>query len=240
MKARIALLLICLCGFSYQGFAQGCGVVMEKHYSTYLTESADSSHLYTSVVIDGYGVCQPSASCPCNTAKHTPVATNKIGTVGGTVTGQATCAGCYVSLGNNQQVAATPGQIFNVIGEGDIDCSIVGVFFSQFFNLQIEPAYVRSYGPTPGTGCVYYPSSGVTLCQYAVKSWCTAATSPPDFNLVEIVADKKTLLPFFEDSIGACARTIVPKGPWVCSKGLGLMVSQGNFPFPLGNCTHNP
>jgi hypothetical protein len=109
---------------------QGCGVVMTKNYSIYATASADTTHIYTSVVTDGSASCTPSLACPCNTATHTPKAYNKIGTVGGWGTGTPQCVNCYLSYTNNQSIVATAGVAFPFQASGEVSCSIVGTFFS--------------------------------------------------------------------------------------------------------------
>jgi hypothetical protein len=214
-------------------------VQMTFNCATYHTETADQNNLYTSVLLDGSGTCQPTPDCPCGSATHTPQATNKIGSVGGTITRSRQCVSCYASLQNNQSVAAQNNALFSYSAGGDIVCSLVGESFYQLFNLPLEKAFEMIVGPNPGKNC-QTNSNGVTLCHFSTSPWCTAATSPPDMNVIDYVADQKTLLPFFAENIAGCARTINPKGPWICGYAVGVIVHQGSYGEPLSSCTHNP
>jgi hypothetical protein len=126
---------------------QGCGVVMTKNYSMYATASADTSHIYTSVVTDGSASCTPSLACPCNTATHTPESYNKIGTVGGWGTGTPQCVNCYLSYTNNQNTVATAGVAYPFQASGEVNCSIVGTFFSASL-----PGLNEAQNPNCGSG----------------------------------------------------------------------------------------
>jgi hypothetical protein len=114
--------------------AQGCGLDMTPHYSAYATESTDATNVYTSVLSDGYADFQPSAGCTGQGVTHQPRAYNVIGTTGGWGYGTASCITCYLSYQNDQQVA------YNLAGEddfppwnweGEVFCSVAGVFFSE-------------------------------------------------------------------------------------------------------------
>lgn len=129
--ARASLLLVCLAGTSRVLLAQGCGVVMTRNYSTYTSSSSDGSHIYTSVTVEGSATCSPTLSCPCNTAQHTPKSLNQVGGVGGWLSGSATCVTCYVSLQNNQTLAAAAGTTATLSWGGEIICSIAGTFYSS-------------------------------------------------------------------------------------------------------------
>jgi hypothetical protein len=235
-------LCIAACFFWCQYIAaQGCGVVMSRFYSVYHTETVDQSKVYTSVLLDGYATCTQTLSCPCGSATHHPVVNNKIGTVGGQMTGANTCVSCYMSLQNNQSAPAVAGQRFTYQGGGNVICSIVGSFYSNLFNIQLEVAYTRAYGGSPGTDCFTAPATHVTTCTYAVNDWCNAATSPPDFsqNGGSIRDTSPRPLPIFWDTIATCVRNGT-SGPWLCGHGFGIVVGQGVFPFPLAACTRNP
>lgn len=95
-----------------------------------------------------------------------------------------------------------------------------------------EIAYTRNlYAGGPRTNCVM-TDDGHMICDYPVIPWCTAATSPPDYNPPAIHSE---LHSYFE-SFAACIRFHAP-GPWACSPG----ASPGfdGVP-PLANCTKNP
>jgi hypothetical protein len=127
---------------------QGCGVAMTKNYSVYGTASADSSHIYTSVVTDGSASCTPSLSCPCNSATHTPKSYNKIGTTGGWGTGTPQCVNCYWSYTNNQSIVATAGVPYPFQANGEVDCSLVGAFFAA----SLGPGITEAEHPNCGSG----------------------------------------------------------------------------------------
>jgi hypothetical protein len=128
---RLLLLLVIVGAHSGLVMGQGCGVVMTKNYSVYVSSTSDGSHIYSTVTLEGSASCSPSPACPCNTAVHTPKVKNITGTVGGTQTGPGTCVSCYISQQNNQTVAAAAGSIDTISWEGDITCSIAGFFYGS-------------------------------------------------------------------------------------------------------------
>ena len=138
-------------------FAQGCGVVMTRNYSSYESQSTDGTRIYSSVVVDGNATCDPTIECPCNTAVHTPHAYNKLGSVGGWTVGNGTCPACYISYSNNQSIIATHGVNYTFSGETEIICSIAGTFYSDIFNNQLlrirDSNYIHN-GNTTGA-CIY-------------------------------------------------------------------------------------
>lgn len=114
-----------------RSFGQGCGVVMTQNYSFYDSYSSDGTNIYTSALVEGSANCQPSLGCPCNTATHTPRVLNQLGSVGGWSSGTPQCVNCYISYENDQSIAATEGVEYLFQMEGDILCSLAGLFFSQ-------------------------------------------------------------------------------------------------------------
>jgi len=134
MKAwitRTLLLVVLLAGYSRLAMGQGCGVVMTKNYNAYVSSSSDGSYIYTSVTLEGSATCSQTPSCPCSTATHTPKVLNEVGGVGGWIYGSPTCVSCYVSLQNNQALVAAAGTTSTVTWEGDITCSIAGLFYDK-------------------------------------------------------------------------------------------------------------
>jgi hypothetical protein len=157
--------------------------------------------------------------------------------------GQIVAPCAYISISGNTVLSGaclTNGVGCNVVVSADVFCSILGGLLWQIIsNLRWELAFTMVYGGGPAYGCVPYPN-GVTLCNFTVNNWCTAATSPPDANLngTTYTADQRTLLPFFAETASACVRVGTS---WLCSPiNVGVIVSQGVFPFPLSSCTHNP
>jgi len=175
----ICVVVLCVGG----ALAQGCGVVMVRHYSAYHSESSDGTNFYTSVLTDGYADCTPTPSCPCGTAQHTPYSYNKLGSVGGWAHGNSSCASCYLSYQNNQTFPASPNTIVTFVGEGEVVCSLAGTFFTLSFpSIQIELAYTK--GKFTGTTTELGPD-GTVSC--SVQNWCTAATTPPKCGLASVV-----------------------------------------------------
>jgi hypothetical protein len=252
LTLRLFCLLICMIGFLQRGVAQGCGVLMTKKYNVYNTESVSTTHtqggfsntvVYTSVLTDGYATCQPSPSCPCNSAKHTPSAYNRVYnsriSVGGQLTGTPQCVSCYLSIQNSQSVNTSPGELFNFDSNGQITCSLVGVFFfsSNLFQLEAATTRVISYGPQ--TGC--YSTGTGTNCYYPVNNWCSPASTPPDnnFNGSNLKDAWPITFPAVWDAIAGCAR-IRGLTSWHCTGAIAYIMSQGNPVAPTIDCTHNP
>ena len=184
MKSR---LLFCFClavsalGFIRAGFAQGCIVTMNPTYGTYHNESSDGTKIYTSVLVDGSAGCQPSASCNCSGATHTPEAYNKLGTVGGWSSGTPGCVNCYLSYQNNQSITATPSVQYTFVGEGEVVCSLAGAFYVVSFpTIDVRLAYTKSVV----TSEIENPSGSATCY---TSSWCTPATTPPLCNPSSVI-----------------------------------------------------
>jgi hypothetical protein len=180
MRARsFVCLLLCLLGCVGAAFPQGCGVDMSKYYDMYNTDSAVFQRhgfftmvISTSVLTDGYATCQPSPSCPCGSASHTPSAYNRIynsrTSVGGQLTGTPLCVSCYLSIQNNQTVWASPGEVFSFDATGQVNCTIAGVFFFANSLIDLEAATTRviSYGPHRDTIRLIRHGKGVKRSTY--------------------------------------------------------------------------
>jgi hypothetical protein len=112
--------------------AQGCRTIYFANYSTYTTESSDGTNMYTTVLTDGSTTGgPPGPGCPMGPAFHYATSTNAINSVGGTMNGAHQCVGCYLSVQNNQQVAAADGVGHNVYGVGTVICSVVGTWWGS-------------------------------------------------------------------------------------------------------------
>lgn len=130
-KWLLVLMIGCTFFFPKHLLGQGCGVVMTYHYSSYAATSADASHIYTSVVVDGSGTCENTIECNCSAAIHTPKAYNKIGSAGGWTTFNSTCPACYFSDSNNESIVATPGVVYPFLNQAQVLCSFAGTVFSS-------------------------------------------------------------------------------------------------------------
>ena len=175
---RMFCLVACLVGCLPRGFAQGCGVVMTRNYSSYATESTNGTRIYTSAVVDGSASCSPTISCPCGSATHTPKVENVIGGVGGWGSGTPQCVNCYLSYQNNQNIAATPGVNYTFNWDGEVVCSLAGVFYSvggtDTLSLRVsywgppvtitnDSCYYGSLACSPGTTATCPSGTGVTF-----------------------------------------------------------------------------
>lgn len=215
---RIMCLLACVLGLVRCSLAQGCGVDMTQDYSGYGTYTIDGNNrIYTAVVVDGYATCTPSPDCPCNTATHTPKAYNKLSTVGGWGSGTPGCVTCYLSYQNNQSIAGTPGVTYDFTFAGEIDCSIVGVFWNLLQiieHLKIASTYVQYAGSYNKSSC-----GGSNAVNCAVSNACTAATTPP---LVSYTAVGESIPGNCSINKWVCATIcarINTSDPWSCYLG---------------------
>lgn len=117
--------------------AQSCFSYTDD-YATYTSESTDGSYIYTSVLVDGSGTMTLNTGSGCDfnysNAVHTPIAVNVLvdpsgSPVGGSVAGQPECPNCYLSVTNNQSIAAVPGQNYTFNWSGQVNCSYGGNIF---------------------------------------------------------------------------------------------------------------
>ena len=130
MKIRLAILALIVFTCFRSAMGQGCALDMEPHFSSYGTASGDSTHIYTYVVTSGYANFYPSASCSGQGIIHSPSAYNLIGSTGGWKSGNGACVSCYVSYTNNQTIVAAKNTLYPFNFQGEIICSVAGVFFA--------------------------------------------------------------------------------------------------------------
>jgi hypothetical protein len=135
---------------------------------------------------------------------------------------------------------------------GRVICSIMGALFSAVVNtvgtLPGLDEYAQTTGRYTGTkfNCITKPLTGIRLCLYSVQNWCTAATTPPDFDLSGgFVKDIDGLTaPLFWEAHAACFR-LNTSMPWECTDLVPFidvnpaLRTQG-INLPLATCTHNP
>jgi hypothetical protein len=102
---------------------------MSPNYSTYVTYSIDSNHnIFSAAVVDG----STTGEIPFPTVKHQGRVYNKLGSANGWVYGPMQPAASYISITNTQEIInAQPGVNYPNSMEGDINCSIAGLFFSS-------------------------------------------------------------------------------------------------------------
>lgn len=128
----VALVLLCVPGWVPGGFCQVNFPTMSPGYSTYTSYTTDGTNIYTSVTVSGVvnGVC-PSwlpaqLANECHSTVHTPQAYNLIGSAGGWEYGNATAWNSWLSMTNNQQIAATAGTEYTFTYSSSVICSFVG------------------------------------------------------------------------------------------------------------------
>jgi len=119
--------------------AQSSCFTFTDDYAMYTAVSRDGTNIYTSVLVDGSGTMNITGGQGCGSinysgAVHTPIAVNVItapngATVGGGLAGEGLCPTCYLSVTNNQSVAATSGVEYTFSSAGAVDCSFVGMIF---------------------------------------------------------------------------------------------------------------
>ena len=147
---------------------------MSQNYSSYQSESGDATHIYTSVLVDGSGTCNPTPDCPCGSATHTPKAYNKLSSAGGWGSGSPQCVSCYLSYQNNQSIAATAGTDYVFQATGEVVCSIFGVyFFLQFPGVHVSIANTKEETTTPGLN-TWCPST--PICANTTNPRCKVSS----------------------------------------------------------------
>ena len=79
-----------------------------------------------------------------------------------------------------------------------------------------------------------------TRCSYAVKTNCTTATTPPDYNVGIVNSGDYVGIATYVSwiSAAACIRFNIA-GPWICTPGLSFINSM-NVVMPPYACTYNP
>lgn len=148
---RPLFIIVCLLFALRFANAQGCRLDYTPEYSAYDSEASDGTNIYTSVVVDGSTVGEPSAGCNETSAIHTPKAYNVIGSTGGWLTGSSVYMTSYVELENQQQLVATPGVTYTFSDEAEVICSVFGVFYTFVDNVGVG-LHRASYAATPGAG----------------------------------------------------------------------------------------
>jgi len=205
-----------------------CEYATASSYVTY-SMNASATTIYSTVVTEGQVICS------YNGMQHTYYATNTLNGVGGTESEGPTAN--YVSLENDQSIGVSYGEIVTFDCQSEVYCPMMGYFYNSFAQSHLEIAFTRDINAGKQQNCT--TEYGITICDISVLPWCTAATSPPDWNplyvrdLVYPVAP-----PTFWDTASLCFR-YGTSGPWTCAPGAALE-RYFSPSLPLDDCTHNP
>jgi hypothetical protein len=136
---------------------QSCFSWMTLEYSTYESETADATHIYTSVLIDGTtgGSCNPQTCDHCNQIMnpppvHTPKAYNLTASTGGWGTGASGAWNSYISEENDQTITATAGTEYPFQWDWEILCTLGGTLLNNGGNGYVSVANTKEETTTPG------------------------------------------------------------------------------------------
>lgn len=165
------MMLLFVVGFQVRpSVAQGCRLDYTANYDTYVSVTMDSTKLYSTVLVDGSTSGSGSAGCFYPNATHTPKSYNKLGSVGGWVTGPAGYMNSYVSIENDQNanLAGIPGTIELDWG-ANVICSVFGSFYATGGSPLIY--ITTTYGKNDRG---YQDIYNVRFCNYDPK--CTSGT----------------------------------------------------------------
>jgi hypothetical protein len=173
MKAgTIPTICLWLSVFGCVRFAAAQGCDMGTNYSTYSSAWNDENNIYTSVLLDGSGSCNPLPGCPCDTTVHTPSLYNRLGSTGGWEQGPSGCPSCYLSYQNNKSVSTAPNVGFTWEKSGQVICSVAGLIYSMAFQPNSLSLRVSYWGPPvtrSGNTCYW----GSLACTAGTTATCT-------------------------------------------------------------------
>jgi hypothetical protein len=163
---RLIFLTIFLLASLGTALGQGCFNWMILEYSTYESQTADATHIYTSVLIDGTtgGTCSSNGGCDhCGQIMnpppvHTPKAYNVIASTGGWGTGASGAWNSYISEENDQTISATPGTQYLFNYDWEILCTLGGTLLNNGGNGYVSIANTKEQTTVPGQ-----------------NTWCTSA-----------------------------------------------------------------
>src|ERR1700752_4065090 len=88
---------------------QGCGTILQPHFSVYNSSSRNGYNIYTSVSIQGYATIGSSAGCNMSSATHHVGAENELNNVWHVTYSPSGCPTCYFSATDNDQIVGVPG-----------------------------------------------------------------------------------------------------------------------------------
>jgi virginiamycin B lyase len=161
--------------------------------------------------------------------------TDIMGSSGGTVfhylptytsssAGQPVFPTTYISqIASSSVHNLSPGSSYSSTGMGEVESPIScggPMIYSADFDLQIEIAVtLLKMSPTqvpPNGTCE--TNNGVTECQYGTMSWCTSATTPPDYNPSGVQGVFPAEYPTYWPAYALCER-LGPGVAWSCVGG---------------------
>jgi hypothetical protein len=185
-----------------------------------------------SLSVPGYGTwpCPPSGTAGVTAQQTAPPGTY----INIQATEEATfCDVFYIEDGYSQECEA--------IGNGTALDGTGRELASSVFptTVQVEGALTQAYwSGAPAPSCS--TSLLGTRCSYAVKTNCTTATTPPDYNVGIINSGDYVGTATYVSwiSAAACIRFNIA-GPWICTPGLSFINSM-NVVMPPYACTYNP
>lgn len=110
-----------------------CSVSYSPDFSVWENVSADATNIYTEVGMDGSGTMTLSGEfCDLPEIVHTAYLWNSVGSASsGWVPSGDYCPDCYVSTEQDETLAYDPAQTYTFDYEGEMDCNIGGIFFSD-------------------------------------------------------------------------------------------------------------
>ena len=224
-------------------------VTMTPAYSTYNSFRWDqaTSLAYVTSYTQGtsYGSCNNPGGIGCASIVHSLSSYNYLkGPRGQTTNPYAYTQGPpfgMLFLNNTQTLLQYPQDgLANATIRVQATCNYAGYLQGWSFNLQLEVAYtVSKMRPTqvpPAGTCV--TNLGVTHCQYDTMTWCTAATTPPDYNPTGVREVGPATYPTYWSEWALCERLGAGLA-WMC---VGVTPNGYSFPdnYPRQVCKKTP
>lgn len=151
---------------------------------------------------------------------------NRSGTlVGGWAYGSSGCPGCQIQAGSNQTMTLLQNQSLTVNEDGQVQCSVAGLFWSV-----AAPAYVVEEATTKSK------KTGGSGGAWHVLDWCSPKSTPPDWN--PTIAASQYDWPYYI-SVSVCSRPAnAAKGTaWNCQPNPSP-VSAGSVDPSRPDCTN--
>lgn len=237
----VVVSIVCFLCLAGSASAQLDGSCFAPHYSTYVTESlgSDNASIIQTVEVSGYtqalnpavwagpntGYIYPcqSETSQMQNSTHTSSITNYIGGIGGVYSQGPVPAFSYDDYIVSVTTPAADGVVLSTSTEGKVDCIVAGTIFSTSFNWNVEIAKTRTSRTGPG------PDSS----HQAVTPYCTAATTPPDYN--PNYAWTSTVSLFYMEK-AVCYKAPAAPGGDVCA---GTSTTVEVSPQPEYSCTKN-
>ena len=173
--------------------------VLQKDYSAYYTFTYNGTTLSAMVTVSGETEGSFEDCMPNGTAFHTPEITGQINS-GSTTSykGTETCPGCYIDYTNGPSVAASDGETFTFDLQGEIICTVFGLFFYTNWPIVSVSIHTTYWGPPPmktSGGCVYTTlacSTGKPTCKASVVPGLSFTMGCPSYVKVKYLVENGT------------------------------------------------